>query len=173
MQSDACRGVKSCTDVTAHQSLRTRIATEIWWRVAGHNDLDDAFAGKPFGDRFGRADFFFLATDLGRPDAAGKCAWDWTTLLHQDLHSGAAVFPIASTLPEASQQIRNANTQKCRAEMQSRKDTQHLSPQDTRVSWKDHAYNWFLESPPGDLFMRRVKDCAWQFLNGVRVLRGC
>lgn len=39
------------------------------------------------------------------------------------------------------------------------------------MSWKDHAYNWFLESPPGDLFMRRVKDCAWQFLNGVRVLR--
>ena len=39
--------------------------------------------------------------------------------------------------------------------------------QDTRVSWKDHAYNWFLESPPGDLFMQRVKECAWQFLNGV------
>jgi len=46
-------------------------------------------------------------------------------------------------------------------------EDQALRGNDTRVSWKDHAYNWFLESPPGDLFMRRVKDCAWQFLNGV------
>eukprot|EP00438_Fugacium_kawagutii_P025916 Skav228599 [mRNA] locus=scaffold5678:25598:41057:+ [translate_table: standard] len=45
-------------------------------------------------------------------------------------------------------------------------EDQTLRANDTRVSWKDHAYNWFLESPPGDLFMRRVKDCAWQFLNG-------
>lgn len=46
-------------------------------------------------------------------------------------------------------------------------EDQTLRANDTRVSWKDHAYNWFLESPPGDLFMQRVKECAWQFLNGV------
>ena len=37
------------------------------------------------------------------------------------------------------------------------------------MSWKDHAYNWFLMAPPNDLFIRRVRDCAWQFLDSVGV----
>ncbi|CAK9024845.1 unnamed protein product [Durusdinium trenchii] len=46
-------------------------------------------------------------------------------------------------------------------------EDESLRANDTRVDWKDHAYNWFLESPPNDLFIRRVRDCAWQFLDGA------
>lgn len=61
-------------------SLRTSIAPEIWWRVAGHDNVDDTFSREPFGHRSGSADLFLVATDLGGSDAPGQCNLEpkWT-----------------------------------------------------------------------------------------------
>lgn len=61
-------------------SLRTSIAPEIWWRVAGHDNVDDTFSREPFGHRSGGADLFLVAADLGGSDAPGQCNLEpkWT-----------------------------------------------------------------------------------------------
>ena len=40
-------------------------------------------------------------------------------------------------------------------------------PKDTRVSWIDHPQNWFLAAPSGDLFIHRLQQCVWQFMDGA------
>ncbi|CAE7480581.1 Ptchd3 [Symbiodinium natans] len=44
---------------------------------------------------------------------------------------------------------------------------QSLKDNDTRVSWIDHPQNWFLAAPAGDLFIHRLQQCVWQFMDGV------
>ncbi|CAE7194659.1 Ptchd3 [Symbiodinium microadriaticum] len=44
---------------------------------------------------------------------------------------------------------------------------QSLKDNDTRVSWIDHPQNWFLAAPSGDLFIHRLQQCVWQFMDGV------
>ena len=47
----------------------------------------------------------------------------------------------------------------------------YARPKDTRVSWIDHPQNWFLAAPSGDLFIHRLQQCVWQFMDGATRLQ--
>jgi len=42
-----------------------------------------------------------------------------------------------------------------------------LVANDTRVAWTEHPAVWFLAAPKNDMFMTRLKDCVWQFMQGA------